>query len=244
MGYVILFIGPAGCGKTSLTAALGSWLNERGISVAYVNLDAGALDLPYEPNVDVRRRFTLESIMREEGLGPNGAMIKAADYLVEIADELAEEVNGLNIELALIDTPGQMEVFVFRPSGPALVKALLKAGSRTVALNMLDATITSTATDLVVAALLSATIRLRLEVPTVPVVNKVDVTRPSIEREELINHVKAEEYGILSDFVSSLAKALDVIEIREPILVSAKKGLGLDILYDRLMEVFCECGED
>ncbi|MEM2846784.1 MAG: ATP/GTP-binding protein, partial [Nitrososphaerota archaeon] len=40
----VVIIGPAGCGKTSLTASFGRWLElELGEKPAYVNLDPGVL---------------------------------------------------------------------------------------------------------------------------------------------------------------------------------------------------------
>jgi CO dehydrogenase nickel-insertion accessory protein CooC1 len=47
-------IGTAGSGKSLFTAAFAEWLKMSKQDVAVVNLDPGALKLPYQPDVDVR----------------------------------------------------------------------------------------------------------------------------------------------------------------------------------------------
>ena len=82
---IVVLMGPAGSGKTTLTAALGKWIEEnQGYNVGYINLDPGAETLPYNPDFDVREWFTVEDIMVKEDLGPNGAMIRAFLPLTEL----------------------------------------------------------------------------------------------------------------------------------------------------------------
>ncbi|MGQ9597722.1 MAG: ATP/GTP-binding protein, partial [Thermoproteota archaeon] len=73
----IVFIGPAGSGKTTLVSRYGEWLSKGSQKIIFINLDPGADEVPYSPSFDVRDYFTVEEIMRKEGLGPNGAMMRA-----------------------------------------------------------------------------------------------------------------------------------------------------------------------
>ncbi|KAL8989120.1 MAG: hypothetical protein Q9177_001929, partial [Variospora cf. flavescens] len=59
-----LVMGPAGAGKV---------LNKR--SCFYVNLDPAAEDFSYEPDLDIKDLISLEDVMEEMGLGPNGGLI-------------------------------------------------------------------------------------------------------------------------------------------------------------------------
>ncbi|HRU81633.1 MAG TPA: ATP/GTP-binding protein, partial [Candidatus Methanomethylicus sp.] len=54
MATNLLVIGPAGSGKTSLTARLSEWMAKSGTSSCLINLDPGAERLPYLPDYDVR----------------------------------------------------------------------------------------------------------------------------------------------------------------------------------------------
>lgn len=103
----VLIVGPAGSGKSLLTSEFGKYL-ENYYSVRYINLDAGAVHVPFDPDFDVREYFTLTEIMKEEGLGPNGATLKAVDMLADLKIPRFED------DFTLLDTPGQLEPFVFR----------------------------------------------------------------------------------------------------------------------------------
>jgi len=48
-------------------------LNKR--SCFYVNLDPAAEDFAYEPDLDIKDFISLEDVMEEMGLGPNGGLI-------------------------------------------------------------------------------------------------------------------------------------------------------------------------
>ena len=50
----VYFIGTAGSGKSTLTYNFKQWMYLRGLDVITVNLDPGAENLPYEPDVDIR----------------------------------------------------------------------------------------------------------------------------------------------------------------------------------------------
>ena len=72
---IVIFVGTAGCGKL-LTKSYSKWLRENEFKAAIVNLDSGVYALPYAPDFDIRRIFTLEELMVKYNLGPNGAFIK------------------------------------------------------------------------------------------------------------------------------------------------------------------------
>ncbi|RLI20606.1 GTPase, partial [Candidatus Bathyarchaeota archaeon] len=122
--FVIFIIGTAGSGKSLLTATFNEWLKESKQDVTVVNLDPGALTLPYTPDVDVRDYINVEALMDEYRLGPNGALIMAADLIADQIERISSEVESLKADVVLVDTPGQMELFAFRESGPYIANEL------------------------------------------------------------------------------------------------------------------------
>ncbi|MEM4772341.1 MAG: ATP/GTP-binding protein, partial [Thermoplasmatales archaeon] len=75
----VFFVGTAGSGKSTMVNSFKDWLVGLNYDAITVNLDPGAEFLPYEPDVDVRESISLEDVMAQYNLGPNGAQIVAAD---------------------------------------------------------------------------------------------------------------------------------------------------------------------
>ncbi len=122
--YLVFIVGTAGCGKSLLTAAFSDWLNLKKQNVIRVNLDAGALRLPYTPDVDIRDYVRVEEVMEKYDLGPNGAVVMAADLIATEINSIRNEIEELDGDYVIVDTPGQMELFAFRASGPYIVREL------------------------------------------------------------------------------------------------------------------------
>jgi GTPase SAR1 family protein len=62
--------------------------------------------------------------MNDYQLGPNGALIMAADLIATEIESIRNDIEGFNADYVLIDMPGQMEMFAFRASGPYIVDEL------------------------------------------------------------------------------------------------------------------------
>jgi len=123
---VVFILGTAGSGKSLFTAAFSDWLKMSKQDVATVNLDPGVLKLPYSPDVDVRNYVDAGDIMEKYGLGPNGAAIMAADLIADEVENLTRDIDEAHADFVLVDTPGQLELFAFRASGPYIVNELTK----------------------------------------------------------------------------------------------------------------------
>ena len=115
----VFILGPAGSGKSLLAGNFASYLEGEGYEVKIVNLDPGVLKLTYKADFDVRCKFTVEDIMREKGLGPNGAILEAMERLASISLPAFEDA-----DYVLYDTPGQLEPFLFRDAGRNIVGRL------------------------------------------------------------------------------------------------------------------------
>ena len=235
----VIILGPAGCGKSTLTGKFGEYLEKENYSVKFLNLDPGCLSLPYPCDYDIREKFTVEEIMKKEGLGPNGAMIKAMEKLSKIKIPKYEE------DYVLIDTPGQLEVFAFHESGPKIVNQF----NNLVGIFILDASIGIN--DLPAAYLYSLATSYRLGVAAINIINKVDLLRDrEVEkiRDYLLNPATSKEEikveGILSDIYLPISELLQKIVPAQRIpRVSAKTGKGFDELLDMLHEIRCACGD-
>ncbi|MEM1589576.1 MAG: ATP/GTP-binding protein [Candidatus Bathyarchaeia archaeon] len=171
--FIVFIIGTAGSGKSTLTAAFSEWLKMSKQDVAIVNLDPGALTLPYTPDIDARDYVNVESLMEEYGLGPNGALIMAADLLAEEVENLSREIENLKSDIVLVDTPGQMELFAFRASGTYIANELTKEPKAIVYL--FDAVFSLNPLNYVSNLFLSAAVYSRFFLPQLHVLSKCDL---------------------------------------------------------------------
>jgi len=248
MKAAVVFVGPAGAGKSTLVASYGRWLRENGYSAALVNLDPAADYIPYQPDYDVRRIVYTRDLAKKLGLGPNGALVKAIEILTERVGEVVNELAALDAEYALIDTPGQMEVFVFRDLAPRLMDSLSRVCDRIAALFVVDASLMKSPEDYAFIAIMSVAMQVRLGVDVVPVVNKIDAVDVELvgdvvsDAEKVIEELRGR--GIYGDMMArvlevvwSYAKAASVPR------VSAREGRGLEELHRVVHELTCSCGD-
>jgi GPN-loop GTPase len=166
-------IGTAGSGKSLFTAAFAEWLKMSKQDVAIVNLDPGALKLPYQPDVDVRNYVDVGNLMEKYSLGPNGALIMAADLIADEIENLTRDIEEAHADLVLVDTPGQMELFAFRASGPYIVNELTKEPKALIYL--FDAVFSVNPFNYVSNMFLSAAVYNRFFQPQLHVLSKSDL---------------------------------------------------------------------
>ncbi|MEK6962008.1 MAG: ATP/GTP-binding protein [Thermoproteota archaeon] len=169
----IFVTGTAGSGKSLLTSKIYEYYTRNGAFAAVLNLDPGVDSLPYTCDIDVRDYVDIVSIMRQYDLGPNGSLIMANDLIASKIDELQNEVDRTNPDYLLVDTPGQIELFAYRTSGPFFIQNLRSEEKANIFL--FDGSLITSPINFVSISLLATSIKLRLNVPTVNVLTKSDL---------------------------------------------------------------------
>jgi hypothetical protein len=203
-------VGTAGSGKSTFVGAFAEWASSVDFEVLTVNLDPGAEDLPYNPDIDIRDSIRLVDIMKEHQLGPNGAQIVAADMLALETTRLREIVDTDAAAVALIDTPGQIELFAFRQASQQIVAGVSEHAAL---LHLFDPMLSRHAPGFVSQLMLAATVQFRFQVPFLPLLSKSDL----LPEDEVDAIRKWSESG------ESLFNALDLSD-PEPV-AKAKGGL-------------------
>lgn len=181
---LVFMLGTAGSGKSMLTAAFSEWLKMSKQDVAIVNLDPGVAALPYSPAVDVRNYIDVSELMEKYGLGPNGALVMAADLIADSIQQLSKEIEELQSDVVLVDTSGQMELFAFRASGPYIANELTKENK--VIVYLFDAVFSANPLNFVSNLFLATAIQNRFLQPQVHLLSKCDLL-PKEEVDKIIN---------------------------------------------------------
>ncbi len=214
--HAIFVTGTAGSGKSLLTSKLLQWYKDNSAYPIALNLDPGAVNLPYDPDVDVRNYIDIATLMESYGLGPNGSLIMASDMIATKMDEIQSEVDGLNPDYLIVDTPGQIELFAFRASGPYFVTNLHADSKATIF--TFDGMLVSSPINYVSISLLASSVKLRLKAPQVNVLTKRDLVIEKLKDimdwagshtslEHALDSEKDAEYSLLSkDLARSMSK--------------------------------------
>ncbi|MBT3473981.1 MAG: GTPase [Thaumarchaeota archaeon] len=211
---VIFVTGTAGAGKSLLTSKLKEYYAKNATFPITLNLDPGVASLPYSPDIDVRDYIDLNSLMEQYELGSNGSLIMANDLIATKIDDIQKEADTINPDYLIVDTPGQIELFAYRQSGPFFVNEFI--AEEKMNLFLFDGTMVSTPENFVSLTLLSTSIRLRLGLPTVNVITKTDLIQEKLEKvlrwsgtdsqleADLAGEVNGDTFSLISDMLSSL----------------------------------------
>lgn len=203
--YGQVVAGPPGSGKTTYCTGMEEYLRLLGREAFVINLDPAnempkrlankkknnnggekdegdsATALPYEPLLDVCESVVnVTSVMNQLHLGPNGGLVYCMEYLEahveQLVEMIREKVAEHNNPYLLFDLPGQVELYSHSKAVPRLLEKLVKAlDLRLVAIQLIDSHYCTEPANFLSAALLGTTTMLRLELPTVSVLSKVDL---------------------------------------------------------------------
>lgn len=243
--YTIFITGTAGSGKSLLTSNLLQWYNSNDITPISINLDPGVVNLPYDPDVDVRELIDIYSIMEKYNLGPNGSLILANDLIATQLDEIQNQVHEINPDYIIIDTPGQIELFAFRSSGPYFVSNFFSDNK--IALFTIDGTLATSPINYVSLMFLSQSVKLRLNLPQINVLTKRDKIIDKLNEvlqwptsisslQDSLNKEKNFEESLLSkDLMKTLFKSGN---ITNPIAISNTTMNGMINLSAALSRIF------
>ena len=214
-GLKTIFIsGTAGSGKSLLTSKLHEYYSKNGAFAAVLNLDPGVENLPYTCDVDVRDHVDYVSIMKQYSLGPNGALIMTNDLIASKIDDIQNEINHINPDYLIVDTPGQIELFAYRSSGRFLVENI--SSEEKINIFLFDGALITSPVNFVSIALLATSIRLRLNLPTINVLTKTDLigiklknilkwtTNLSVLENAISNEADGETYTLSTNILRGL----------------------------------------
>ena len=169
----VYVLGTAGAGKSLLTSKLHEYYTSGGAFVSTLNLDPGVTSLPYNPDVDIRDFVDIRSIMEKYDLGPNGGLVMASDMAAARLPQMQDKVHSINPDFLLVDTPGQVELFAYRNSGPFITSRL--EADHKACMFLYDGAMVSNAANFLSVSLLALSIRLRLDLPCLEALSKADL---------------------------------------------------------------------
>jgi GTPase SAR1 family protein len=239
----IFVTGTAGSGKSMLTSKILEYYQTNGVFASVLNLDPGVESLPYRPDVDVRDYVDIVQIMKQYDLGPNGSMIMANDLIATKIEDIQNEIHGVNPDYLIVDTPGQIELFAYRASGPFFIQNI--DASEKTNIFLYDGTMIVSPSNFISISLLATSIKLRLGLPTINVMTKTDLIPDKIDQvlkwssdpislEEELKTLEGETYSLATDIL----RTLNIGEFAEDLIpISNLTGEGMVNLQATLSRI-------
>ncbi|KAK4227606.1 hypothetical protein QBC38DRAFT_477382 [Podospora fimiseda] len=199
----IVCIGMAGSGKTTFMQRINAYLHEKKNPPYVMNLDPAVTHSPFQSNIDIRDSVNYKKVMEEYKLGPNGGIMTSlnlfttkVDQVMSILEKRAtpdpENPAKKPISKILVDTPGQIEVFVWSASGTILLESLASSFP-TVLAYIVDTPRSSSTSTFMSNMLYACSILYKMKLPMIVVFNKADAKDPSFAKEWMTDYESFQE---------------------------------------------------
>ncbi|WWD16326.1 hypothetical protein CI109_100752 [Kwoniella shandongensis] len=247
---VILCIGMAGSGKTTLMQRLNSHLNSRNSPPYILNLDPAVSHMPYSANIDIRDTVDYKEVMKQYNLGPNGGILTALNLFTTKFDQVLGyvEKRAESVDYILVDTPGQIEIFTWSASG-AIITDAIASSLPTVVAYIVDTPRTTAPATFMSNMLYACSILYKTRLPFIIVFNKIDVQPHDFALEWMedfeayqaaLNDKSRDEHGEGS-YVNSLMGSMCLVleefyNNLRAVGVSAMTGEGMKAFFDAVEE--------
>jgi GTPase SAR1 family protein len=175
---VVVVIGMAGAGKTTLMHRINLHMVENNISGYYINLDPAVRDVPFGANIDIRDTVNYKEVMKQYGLGPNGGILTSLNLFATRFDQVIQllEKRASDLDYIFIDTPGQIETFTWSAGGQIILD-LLASSFPTVIAYVTDAIRCVNPTTFMSNMLYASSVLYKSQLPLITVFNKTDIAR-------------------------------------------------------------------
>ncbi len=158
-----------------------------------INLDPAVHSVPFDSNIDIRDSLNYKEVMKEYNLGPNGGILTSLNIFSTKIDQIIgilekrtkpnpENPNVRPIKNIIVDTPGQIEVFVWSASGSILLDSLASSFPTVIAY-IIDTPRTSSTSTFMSNMLYACSILYKTKLPMILVFNKTDVKDAEFAKE-------------------------------------------------------------
>ncbi|KAK2195105.1 bifunctional P-loop containing nucleoside triphosphate hydrolase/GPN-loop GTPase 3/GPN-loop GTPase [Babesia duncani] len=194
MRYAQIVVGPAGSGKTTYCKALQEYLLACKRPCHIINLDPATeegidfrkgnsnkksnLKEEYSAfDTDIRDFVDIGEVVAEDELGPNAALVKSAELLTENIDWLATQIEETYADEAylLLDTPGQIELFVHLDYVKSISQLLQRLNINTVTVFLLDVSFMTDPSKLIAGSMAGLAAMINLQAPHLNILTKCDL---------------------------------------------------------------------
>uniref|UniRef100_K3W8D6 GPN-loop GTPase 2 n=1 Tax=Globisporangium ultimum (strain ATCC 200006 / CBS 805.95 / DAOM BR144) TaxID=431595 RepID=K3W8D6_GLOUD len=166
MPFAQMVLGPPGSGKTTYCNGMQQFLQQNGRDTVI-------------PAIDISEMVSLENVMEELELGPNGGanvcLVYCMNYIDHNFDWLEDKLAELEGKYILFDFPGQVELYTHEESVYNILQKLQKLNYKLSVVHLVDAHHCTDSSKFISIVMLSLSSMVRLELPHINVLSKIDL---------------------------------------------------------------------
>lgn len=238
-----------GSGKTTFMQRLNSHLYTKKTPPYVINLDPAVLKVPFGANIDIRDSVKYKKVMENYNLGPNGAIVTSLNLFSTKIDQVISlvEKKSDKFKNVIIDTPGQIECFIWSASGAIITEAFASTFPTVIAY-IVDTPRNTSPTTFISNMLYACSILYKTKLPMIIVFNKTDVKNADFAKEwltdfeafqtalradEELNNENGSSSGYMNSLVNSMSLMLEEFYSQLDVVgVSSYTGEGFDDFLD------------
>lgn len=247
---------------------INSYLHEKQTPPYVINLDPAVISVPFDSNIDIRDSVNYEEVMKQYNLGPNGGILTSlnlfatkVDQIVNLLEKRAkpdpENPERKPIDRILVDTPGQIEVFVWSASGTILLESFASSFPTVIAY-VIDTPRTASTSTFMSNMLYACSILYKTKLPMILVFNKTDVKDAEFAKEWMTDFEAFQEAlrrdedadalggveggghggsGYMGSLLNSMSLMLEEFYAHLSVVgVSSRLGTGIDEFFEAVEE--------
>eukprot|EP01063_Lacrimia_lanifica_P009095 TRINITY_DN16119_c0_g1_i1.p1 TRINITY_DN16119_c0_g1~~TRINITY_DN16119_c0_g1_i1.p1 ORF type:complete len:283 (+),score=120.99 TRINITY_DN16119_c0_g1_i1:69-917(+) len=195
-----LVMGPAGSGKSTYCKVFQEHSAHLGRTCHVINMDPACEAFDYRASGDIRDLITVDEIVDEQLLGPNGGLVYAFEHMLENSAWLDDQVGDYAEDYVVFDLPGQIELYTHIPILPRIASLLQHHGYIVGGVYLMDSSVVLSDVNKYVACTLSClSAMLMIEIPHVNILSKMDLTKKVAPIEQIQEYVNCDWERLLSD---------------------------------------------
>eukprot|EP01095_Lingulamoeba_sp_RSL-Kostka_P005644 TRINITY_DN1705_c4_g1_i1.p1 TRINITY_DN1705_c4_g1~~TRINITY_DN1705_c4_g1_i1.p1 ORF type:complete len:366 (-),score=112.04 TRINITY_DN1705_c4_g1_i1:131-1228(-) len=247
----LIVIGMAGSGKTTFMQRVCAELHMKKVPSYIINLDPAVYKVPYGINIDIRDTINYKEVMKQYGLGPNGAILTSLNLFSTRINQILDlvEKRSVDVDYILLDTPGQIEVFNWSASGNIITEAFASTFP-TIVVYLIDTPRSTNHSTFMSNMLYACSMLYKTKLPMILVFNKCDIVSHDFAIDWMTDLDSFEEaLETDSSYMSSLTRSMSLVlqefyKNLRTVGVSSLTGAGIEDFFDAVDESVKEYNKD
>lgn len=224
-------VGPAGSGKTTYCKVMKEILRIKKRNCYVINLDSASEEYYYERkkksfsttssiekelgdhyntiyDLDIRDVIDVNSLIDEEKIGPNCALMRSIEVFYENSHIFEDELNSYDSDDSyfLIDTPGQTELYTHTDYFKKVLEIFQMCNIQLVIVFLIDVSFISSNTKLLAAYFTSLSTMINFELPHINLLTKCDLLSSKNYHEEFKKSKMQQNFFFQNKLYKKLSK--------------------------------------